>query len=253
MQNGKGLNRAAAGPQASSQTSRATLALREMIIRGDFRPVERIREIPLAAKLKVSRIPLRLALDRLANEGLLELRPTRGFIVPQFSRADIYDAIELRGSLEGTAARLAAERVRDGKDLEQMRDLTAQMETLIRPRKLTLESFTRYIDLNAKFHAALMALSQSRILRRAMERACSLPFASPSAFLLRQHGEEPKDLFLIAVDHHRSIADAIENGEGMRAETLAREHARLARRNLDTALGNEELLRFVPGSKLIKL
>ncbi len=89
------------------------LLLREMVIDGHFLPGERIREIPLAAKLRVSRIPLRLVLERLAHEGLLEIRPTRGFVVQQFSRIDIYDAIDLRGMLEGTAARLASERLRD--------------------------------------------------------------------------------------------------------------------------------------------
>src|ERR1700677_3522226 len=88
---------------SASQTTRATLSLREMVIDGQFRPGERIREIPLAAKLRVSRIPLRLALERLAHEGLLEIRPTRGFVAQQFSTTDIYDAIDLRGLLEGAA------------------------------------------------------------------------------------------------------------------------------------------------------
>ena len=90
--------------KASSQTARATLALREMLVKGQFRPGERIREVPLAAQLQVSRIPLHLALERLAHEGFLEARPTRGFVVQQFSTEDIYDAIELRGLLEGAAS-----------------------------------------------------------------------------------------------------------------------------------------------------
>src|SRR5579863_5394440 len=89
------------GSKASSQTARAVLSLREMLVQGHFRPGERIREVPLAAELKVSRIPLHLALERLAHEGFLEIRPTRGFVVQRFSNEDIYDAIELRGLLEG--------------------------------------------------------------------------------------------------------------------------------------------------------
>ena len=88
------------------------LVLREMLLEGHFQPGERIREVPLAAELGVSRIPLRLVLERLAHEGLLEVRPTRGFVVQRFSTTDIYDAIELRGLLEGMAARLTAEKVR---------------------------------------------------------------------------------------------------------------------------------------------
>src|SRR5690349_19545726 len=97
--------------EGTSQTARATLALREMLVQGQFKPGERMSEIPLAKQLGVSRIPLRLALERLAHEGFLEIRPTRGFIAQQFSIADIYDAVELRGSIEGMAARFAAERI----------------------------------------------------------------------------------------------------------------------------------------------
>jgi GntR family transcriptional regulator of vanillate catabolism len=225
-----------------------------MIIDGHFRPSERIKEIPLAAQLSVSRIPLRLALERLAHEGLLEIRPTRGFVVQQFSTTDIYDAIELRGILEGAAARLASERLRDQRDLAPLRDASQEMEALLRGRKLPLSTFTRYIELNAKFHSALVDLSRSNILKRAIKQVCSLPFASPSAFLLKQHvSEGSKDLFLIAIDQHRGIIEAIANREGMRADLLAREHARVARRNLDAALDNRELLKSVRGAKLIQL
>src|ERR1700682_887560 len=97
------------GSRSSSQTARATLAPREVLGQGRFRPGERIREVPLAAELKVSRIPLHLALERLAHEGFLQIRPTRGFVVQGFTTDDIYDAIELRGLRGGGAARLATE------------------------------------------------------------------------------------------------------------------------------------------------
>src|SRR5712691_3318703 len=113
--------------KASSQTARATLALRELLVQGHFQPGERIREIPLAARLDVSRIPLRLALERLAHEGFLEIRPTRGFIVQRFTTGDIFDAIELRGLLEGAAARLAAERLRDVRDLQLLQDASHEI------------------------------------------------------------------------------------------------------------------------------
>lgn len=240
--------------RSASQTARATLLLREMVIEGQFRPGERIKEIPLSAKLRVSRIPLRLALERLAHEGLLEIRATRGFVVQQFSTTDIYDAIDLRGLLEGAAARLAAERLRDARDLAPLRESCEAMEALFDKRKLTLEAFTGFIEQNARFHKGLADLCRSRILRRAIQQASSLPFGSPSAFLLtQQFVADSRHLFLVALDHHRDILDAIASREGARAETLAREHARLARRNLDTALKDRELLKSVRGGKLIEL
>src|SRR5690349_1867902 len=197
---------------SSPQTARATLALREMLVQGRFRPGERIREVPLAAELNVSRIPLHLALERLAHEGFLQIRPTRGFVVQGFSTEDIYDAIELRGLLEGAAARLATERLLDTRELDPMREASQEIVALVRKRKLTMDAFNRYIELNAKFHNALLDLSRSRMLRRAVEQACSLPFASPSAFLNRQYiSPELQELFLISADQHCAIVDAIAN------------------------------------------
>ncbi|HYR87923.1 MAG TPA: GntR family transcriptional regulator [Terriglobia bacterium] len=138
--------------RSSSQTARATLALREMLVNGRLRPGERIREVPLAAQLSVSRIPLRLALERLAHEGFLQIRPTRGFVVQQFSTEDIYDAIELRGLLEGAAARLAAERLKSPADLATMRETSRQILNLVRRPKLKIAAFKQYIGLNEKFH-----------------------------------------------------------------------------------------------------
>ena len=240
--------------RGGSQTGRATLVLREMLLEGRFQPDERIREVPLAAELGVSRIPLRIVLERLAHEGLLAVRPTRGFVVQRFSTADIYEAIELRGLLEGMAARLAAERLEDPVEASELRDVQHELVLLVRRRKLTLECLEQYIDLNARFHAEILRLSQCRMLQRAMEHVCSLPFASPSAFVRRQYvAPESWELFHIAIDQHSGIVDAIANREAARAETLSREHARVARRNLESAVKNGEIAKFVPGMKLVEL
>ena len=237
-----------------SQTGRAALVLREMLLEGRFQPGERIREVPLAAELGVSRIPLRLVLERLAHEGLLEVLPTRGVVVQRFSTDDIYEAIELRGLMEGMAARLAAEKLEDPAAGAELLAVNQELLVLVQRRQLTLEYLERYMDLNAKFHAEILRLSNCRMLERAIEHVCSLPFASPSAFVRRQYiAPESWELFHIAIDQHRGIADAIMNRETARAETLAREHARVARRNLESALKNGEIAKFVPGMKLIKL
>jgi GntR family transcriptional regulator of vanillate catabolism len=95
-----------------SQTLRALLQMRELLLCGAFRPGERLREIPLAARLKVSRTPLRLVLDRLEQEGLLTARPTGGFVAAEFSVQDIHDGIEIRarGARCSRAARRTASR-----------------------------------------------------------------------------------------------------------------------------------------------
>ncbi len=90
-----------------------------------------------------------------------------------------------------------------------------EIMTLIRRAKLTMETFNRYIDLNAQFHGALLDLSRSRMLRRAIQQACSLPFASPSAFLKRQFiSSDTREIYLISADQHCGIVDAIQHREG---------------------------------------
>jgi GntR family transcriptional regulator of vanillate catabolism len=238
--------------KGSSQTARAALALRTMLLEGRFQPGQRIREVPLAAELGVSRIPLRLVLERLAHEGLLLVRPTRGFEAQLFTAADINEAIELRGLLEGMAARLAAERFRDAKDIAPLEALNGEIARIVK-RKNSMDHLEDYIDSNARFHAEILRLSKSPILARAMEHTCSLPFASPSAFVKRRYtAADSIELFHAAVDQHRGILEAIANRESARAELLAREHARLARRNLEAALKNGEIQKFLPGMRLVK-
>lgn len=231
-----------------SQTLRATLRLRELILDGGLRGGERVAEIPLSARLGVSRTPLRLALARLEHEGLLEPAAGGGFAVGSFTRKDVEDAIDLRGVLEGTAARLAAERLGDPRELEPMQGCVAQIDSLVRPDRPAIDAFERYVELNERFHSLLLELAKSRAVDAAYARVLALPFASPSAFVLLQ-SELPEShrILYLAHAHHRGMLEAIELCEGARAEALAREHARLARHNLDIALAGHKL----PGSALI--
>jgi GntR family transcriptional regulator of vanillate catabolism len=99
-------NESAEGPEAgASQAVKAQLRLREMILAGELPSGGRIAELVLVEKLGVSRTPIRAALARLEQEGLLQALPGGGFAVRTFSERDACDAIELRGTVEGLAAR----------------------------------------------------------------------------------------------------------------------------------------------------
>jgi GntR family transcriptional regulator of vanillate catabolism len=245
----------AEAPRArQGQQLKALLRLRELLLSGEFGPGERVAEIPLAARLDVSRTPLRSALVALEHEGLLAILPSGGFVVRDFDPADIADAIELRGVLEGTAARLAAERLSNPKSLAPLREAVEAMEPLVRKTEPSLGDFERYVAANETFHARLLDLAGSKMLRRAMEQAMALPFASPSSFVRIQADlPESREILFLAQAQHCAILAAIEAREGARAEALAREHAQLAKQNLKLALGNADLLATVPGGALIRL
>jgi GntR family transcriptional regulator, vanillate catabolism transcriptional regulator len=236
-------------PSCTSQISRATQGLRAMLLSGEFHPGERIAEIPVAVKLGVSRSPLRLALEKLAHEGLVRaLR--KGFAACEFSTDDIWDALETRGVLEGAAARLAAERHRDSAQLEPLRKNNREVETILG------SDFNTFVEkfpvLNRTFHAHIVALAGNRTLTRTIQIVNELPFTSPGALVLL-HLNHPalKELIPIAQDQHRALVEAIGNRQGARAESVAREHSLHTRRNFELALSDWRLMRTIPGANLI--
>lgn len=236
-----------------SQTVKALLSLRDLILKGALASGERLSELAIVERLGVSRTPVRAALIRLEEEGLVEALPSGGFAVKAFSARDIHDAIELRGTLEGLAARLAAERGVDPEKLGRLSACVAGIDALMGAAEIDAELFSDYIALNADFHALLVELAQSPPISRHIGRAVSLPFASPSAFLGAQAVlPEARLVLTIAQDHHRSVVEAIELRQGARAESLMREHARLAHRNLQLVLRDRETLKNIPGGALIE-
>jgi GntR family transcriptional regulator of vanillate catabolism len=227
--------------RGATHAQRALITLRQRILNGDLPGGTRLFEVALAEELGISRTPVRAALSRLAEEALLDRTSGGGFVVRSFAVADVVDTIELRGVLEGTAARLAAERGAPEALLGEAGNILRGTDGLFQSEAFDMEEYSR---LNAQFHHLLARLPQSEVLLREIERITALPFASPSAFLDDQSRQAALVRTLAAAqDQHRAIIEAIRNREGFRAESLTREHARAARRNVEFLLLHEPALR----------
>ncbi|MFK7858271.1 MAG: GntR family transcriptional regulator [Granulosicoccus sp.] len=232
-----------------SQTDRCLRELRSQIIAGHWPANSKLREVPLTAALGVSRTPLRSALLKLEQEGLVE-RLGAGYTVRGFSIEDAYIAIELRGVIEGTAARLAAEKGAGKFALNDIKATVTAIDIVIAE-----DTTDGYAQLNEQFHDQLADLAGNRLLKREIERAGQLPFAAPSAFSSsREDLNRFKATLIVGQEHHRALVQAIERREGARADALAREHAQLARANIETAyLERAENYRTAPQLALITL
>jgi GntR family transcriptional regulator of vanillate catabolism len=236
----------------SSQGVKAQLRLREMILAGELPGGARIAELTLVERLGVSRTPIRAALMRLEQEGLLESLPNGGYAVRTFSERDVSDAIELRGTMEGLSARLAAERGVATVVLAEARACLDEIDVVLRQPALDDEAFTRYVGLNQRFHNLLSEMAGSPVMARELERVVNLPFASPSGFVVVQaNSPQARDMLIVAQDQHRQVLDAIERREGARAESIMREHSRIAQRNLRQAVQAQNL-DVMPGVRLIR-
>ncbi len=240
-------------PEAgASQAVKAQLRLREMILSGELPGGARIAELSIVEKLGVSRTPIRAALMRLEQEGLLEALPNGGYAVRTFSERDISEAIELRGTLEGLSARLAAERGVPPVVLGEAREALAQIDAVLAQPALNDDAFSAYVRLNGRFHDLLSEMAGSGVIAREIERVNSLPFASPSGFVVVQaNSPQARDMLIVAQDQHWQVLEAIERREGSRAEAIMREHSRIAQRNLREAVTSPRLDQM-PGVRLIR-
>ena len=101
-------------------------AMREAIVKGELKPGERLMEVQLAEEMGVSRTPVREAIRKLELEGLVVMVPRKGAYVAGLTLKDAANVFEIRGSLEGLAAALAAERITE----EEINDLDRVLEDI---------------------------------------------------------------------------------------------------------------------------
>ena len=192
--------------RGASQTVKALLSMRELLLTGEIAAGQRVSEIWAVDRLGVSRTPVRAALARLEEEGFLEGLPGGGYAVKTFTEQDAFDAIENRGALEGLSARLAAERGVDPACLQKMDLILDQIDILVTKRTMSSEDFGDYTRLNERLHLALAEASGGGLLARQIERAQALPFAHPSAFVKAQsQHRDARTIFILAQDQHLRV------------------------------------------------
>ncbi|MBG9653978.1 GntR family transcriptional regulator [Cytobacillus firmus] len=121
--------------------------IREAIIRGDFKPGERLKQSDLAEKMGVSRMPVREAFRKLESEGLIKLEPHKGAVVKSISIKDIEEIYALRSELEKMAVYQSVDLLTD-EDITQLSSLVAEME-----RADDADTFVQY---NIDFHRLLV-------------------------------------------------------------------------------------------------
>ena len=233
--------------------TRAIVRIREMILRGELGPGERVAEAPLAERLGMSRTPVRQALPVLAQEGLLTEHQTRGYVVRGFSTADVLDAIDLRGVLEGLAARRVAERGASRTLLQALRVCLAEGDQILAEGHVADKFEALYVDMNVRFHQLIVAECRSPIIQQALERNARIPFAGPQALALDKTSlERMYDTMAYAHRQHHCIVSALERGESARVEALMREHTNPVKENLNIPGTSEELREVKPHLALVR-
>jgi len=236
-----------------SQQSRVLVQLRDLMLKGEFGPGERLAEIPLAEKLGASRTPVRLALASLEHEGLIQPSPGGGYQMRRFTSREIADAIRVRGVMEGLALRLLAEEGAPRQLLRELHECLDDGDRAVDKPTMDLDDYAAYVEMNDRFHRLIVEGCGNLAVLRIRELLDSQPFASPSAMLPMQSSmQEGQRWMQQAHRTHHAMVQAIERGQGTRAQALGEEHVEIARMNLEYALERPELAaELMPGMKLV--
>ena len=186
--------------------------LRQAILTGKLQPGDRLVERELAEQLGVSRTPVREALRKLELENLVTHIPRKGVVVSEISRKDVIEIFDIRASLEGLAASLAAQKA-TVEDMQELEALLKQMETAAGSKDI--ENLNEIHD---QFHKMLCNLadsprlvgminSLSDYINRFTKAGYSIPGRSDAA-----------------MQEHQDLLESLEARDAVRAEALAGDH-----------------------------
>jgi DNA-binding GntR family transcriptional regulator len=185
--------------------------IKEKIITLELRPSSVIDEQSLMEELDLGRTPIREALLRLAAEGLVDIIPRRGMFVANVSITDLQKIFEVRITLEGLCARLAAQRIAE----EQI----AQMETILQDlEQVQNGDGEALMVIDERFHALLYQAADNEFLAELLER-----LYAPSLRLWHLVLDRLSDV-RGAIEQHRGVAEALKAGDGAQAEALIQQH-----------------------------
>ena len=196
------------------------LRLEEDILGGVLKKGESLTENSLAARLGASRTPIRGALHRLAEEGLIELVPNKGAVVVGVTAEDLIDIYTIRMRLEGLASAAAAKKISDA-------DKSALLEAVeLSEFYVSKQDAERLKELDSQFHNTIYRASGNRLLYK------TLAELHRSIRGYRKLSLTVTERLTASVREHRAIYEAIASGDSEAADRLTSGHVAAALENL---------------------
>lgn len=208
----------------TTRSESVVVRLRNMILAGQFPAGFHLQEVPLAEQMGVSRTPIREAMTMLAKEGLLEPGPKRGYKIRTFSIADILEAYEVRGVLEGLVCRLLAERGLAESEIRKLRDCLDLGDQMLERGMFGDADQEPWLEMNNTFHSTLVSAAGNSMLRSFVEQSQRVPMSSARHVHWYKLDKKNFELARRAHQDHHEIVDAIVKRQSARAEARMREH-----------------------------
>jgi DNA-binding GntR family transcriptional regulator len=200
-----------------SLSDRVYRALKRSIVDRRLKAGSKLSVPRLATQLNVSRTPVKEALERLAQDGLVMTLPNRGAFVAILNPSDVDEIYQMREVLEGLATRLASARM-DGELGVRLRDLLRQGEAAV-----SRSDIDEHIRIDLEFHRLIRERAGNGRLIRSLDM-----LQDQVRIVFRTSAAIPSRMSK-ALEEHGSILDALEAADPDRAERAARNHIRRIR------------------------
>lgn len=237
---------------APTQFERVLLRLRGMIVGGDFPPNTKLLEVEIARLLDVSRTPVRLAMQALAQEGLLLYTPQRGFVVRGFTIAEVIEAVDVRGRLEAMACEMAATRGLSPDAAHEIEENLAETRGLLGKGGFTEADGEAWSALNGAFHDLLVEASGSGLIAGMIQQAATVPLSSARMIVSTPHTLDViHDYVSGAVVMHSIVFEAVRQRNPTRARIMMEEHVFQGRERLRLLLEDLSRRDMAPAFRLV--
>lgn len=209
------------GGTESLLKQRAYLELKARIQDGTFSAGEFLSERQLAARLGMSKTPVKAALERLEAEGLISVSPQQGIVVREFTVHEVADQFEIREALESFVVQAIAGRLRPG----QITRLQTNLQDCL--TAALARDVPRSVELDAEFHLLFCEFLGNQEILRVMSQLRDKIHRVIFAVSLRN-----PDRLLASYEEHAAIAEAILAGEGDLAAQRLVQHLEYGRQQL---------------------
>lgn len=202
--------------------------LEEEILTGVYKRGDPLTELAISERFNISRTPVRGAIHRLAEEGLVKLSPNKGAVVTGISKDDIIDIYKIRMRLDGLAAAMAAEKMTD-EDIKKLRESVELSEFYTERGDAEHQK-----ELDTAFHALIYTATGSRMLSEILSEL------HKKAKLYRKLSLDNAGRAERSIAEHREILEAIEARNPKEAERLTQNHIKKALAGILKGIEREE-------------
>ena len=203
-------------------------ALKTEIIKGSLKPGTKLSEGKIAEQMGVSRTPVREALKELAAEGFVKMNPNQAVVVSNASVEDVQEVLQIRGVLEGLAARLVAPII-NREEVKELEKYLKQMEYCI-----SKDDALAFSEMDAEFHELILNICGNNRLIQFRKNL------SDQAHRYRIRSLNIPGRLKYSLKEHRDIVEALKRKDSEQADRLSQKHVENVLKNILTHEKKEE-------------